>query len=99
MQVTSSVESKKIDISKELWFFLMFNCVGFTVWPLMVYYLARTLQFSFFLDLSLRTWAEHIVYGPLGVISVDTLRSIAFLLFPYLSFLGLRLLLTQSHKK
>ena len=86
MQVSTHQNPKKIDITKELWFFLMFNCIGFTVWPLMIYYLSRTLNFSYFIDLNLRTWAEEIVYGPLGSISMRHFSSLALLFFPYFVF-------------
>ncbi|MEC8421373.1 MAG: hypothetical protein VXZ32_09670 [Verrucomicrobiota bacterium] len=96
MQVSTNPYPKKIDTAKELWFFLMFNCIGFTVWPLMIYYLSRTLNVSFFIDLNLRTWAEDIVYGPLGSFSPATLFSLTLLFFPYFCFLVLRILLEKS---
>ena len=49
---------KKIDWSRELWYTLFFVCLGFTVWPLMIYYLGQALSVTYFLDLPLRTWAE-----------------------------------------
>ncbi len=96
MQVSTQQKEKKSDISKELWFFLMFNCIGFTVWPLMIYYLSRTLNISYFINLNLRTWAEDIVYGPLGSISANTFSSLLLLFFPYLFFLGIRILLRKE---
>lgn len=96
MQVTSSPKTKIYDPSKELWFFLLFNCVGFTVWPLMVYYLSRAIGITYFVDLSLRTWAEEIIYGPLGSFSQYTILSVLFLLLPYLLFLSLRILIERS---
>ena len=99
MQVSTFPYPKKIDRTKELWFFLMFNCIGFTVWPLMVYYLSRTLNISFFINLNIRTWAEEIVYGPLGKFSLSTLLSLTLLCFPYLSFLAIRILLKKSSIK
>ena len=96
MQVITMPKSKNSDASKELWFFLMFNCIGFTVWPLMIYYLGRTLDIDFFIDLTLRTWAEDIVYGPLGSFSTSTFASLTFLFAPYLIFLGIRILLNRS---
>tara|TARA_B100001093_G_scaffold511937_1_gene580827 strand:+ start:997 stop:1290 length:294 start_codon:yes stop_codon:yes gene_type:complete len=90
MQVTSYQNIKNYDLSKELWLFLFFNCVGFTVWPLIVYYLGRTLNIAYFMDLTLRFWAEEIIYGPLGSISLETTLSLFFLFMPYLTFLFLR---------
>lgn len=82
--------------SKELWFALLFVSVGFTVWPLLVYYLGLALGLEFFLSTSLRVWAEEIVYGPLGEISLIMVRSLAFLHFPYVLFLTLRALVHSS---
>lgn len=96
MQVSTISKPKIYDLSKELWFFLMFNCIGFTVWPLMIYYLSKTLSIDYFIDLTLRTWAEDIVYGPLGDFSLSTIVSLVLLLSPYLCFLGIRLLLIRS---
>jgi len=94
--VSTHQKEKNSDRTKELWFFLMFNCIGFTVWPLMIYYLSRTLNFSYFMNLTLRTWAEEIVYGPLGTISMATFASLALLLFPYFFFLAIRFLLGRA---
>ena len=47
--------------SKELWFALLFLTVGFTIWPLLVYYLGLALALDFFLSTTLRVWAEEIV--------------------------------------
>ena len=96
MQVSTNSKSENSDLSKELWFFLMFNCIGFTVWPLMIYYLSKTLSIDYFIDLTLRTWAEDIVYGPLGGFSLSTIVSLVLLLTPYLCFLGIRVLLLRS---
>lgn len=96
MQVSTNSKSKNSDLSKELWFFLMFNCIGFTVWPLMIYYLSKTLGINYFIDLTLRTWAEDIVYGPLGSFSLSTIISLVLLFAPYLCFLGIRVLLLRS---
>ena len=49
---------KEIDWGKELWHLLFFGCIGFTVWPLIVYYLGQTIQIVYFINLPLRTWAE-----------------------------------------
>jgi len=87
---------KNSDLSKELWFFLMFNCIGFTVWPLMIYYLSRTLNIGYFIDLKLRTWAEDIVYGPLGNFSLATIFSLIILFAPYFFFLIIRILLLRN---
>ena len=96
MQVSTNPKTKNSDLSKELWFFLMFNCIGFTVWPLMMYYLSRTLKIGYFIDLKLRIWAEDIVYGPLGSFSSATIFSLFILLAPYLFFLVIRALLLRS---
>ena len=70
----------KMNWSKELWFALLFISVGFTVWPLMVYYLGLALGISFFESTTLRVWAEQMVYGPLGAVQF------ALPAKPYLSF-------------
>lgn len=79
--------------SKELWFSLLFLTIGFTVWPLMVYYIGLSIGTDFFLHTTLREWAEDIVYGPLGTFSILFARSFLLLLFPYLAFNLLRLFL------
>ena len=86
----------KMNWSKELWFSLLFISVGFTVWPLMVYYLGLALGISFFESTTLRVWAEQIVYGPLGEFSLLFLRSLAFLFTPYLFFSFLRIMLRRA---
>lgn len=86
----------KMNWSKELWFALLFISVGFTVWPLMVYYLGLALGISFFESTTLRVWAEQIVYGPLGQFSLLFLRSLTFLFTPYLFFNFLRLILCKA---
>ena len=82
--------------SKELWFALLFLTVGFTIWPLLVYYLGLFIQIEFFLKTSLREWAEEIVYGPLGVLNITTVLSMLFLCFPYLLFNLIRLIISQG---
>jgi len=86
----------KMNWSKELWFALLFISVGFTVWPLMVYYLGLALGISFFESTTLRVWAEQMVYGPLGQFSLLCLRSLTFLFTPYLFFNFLRLILCKA---
>ncbi len=76
--------------SKELWFALLFLSVGFTIWPLLVYYLGLSLGIEFFLNTTLRTWAEQIIYGPLGSFNISFLKSLLFLVFPYLFFIFIR---------
>ncbi len=98
MQVSSYATENNFNLSKELWFFLLFNCVGFTVWPLMIYYLGRTLSISYFLDLTLRVWAEQIVYGPLANLSLHTVLSILILFTPYSLFWGVRICINLSRQ-
>jgi len=98
MQVSSNVTDNNFNLGKELWFFLLLNCVGFTVWPLMIYYLGRTLSINYFLDLTLRVWAEQIVYGPLANLNLRSIVSIIFLFTPYSLFLGIRVCLKLSRK-
>ena len=86
----------RLDWTKELWFALLFISVGFTIWPLVIYYLGLAMRLDFFLDVSLRTWAEKMVYGPLGEIKFSFLRSIAFLFVPYFVFTIIRILLHLS---
>lgn len=85
--------------SKELWFALLFISVGFTVWPLMVYYLGLALGIGFFESTTLRVWAEQMVYGPLGQFSLVFLRSLTFLFTPYLFFNFLRLILRKAGRE
>ena len=47
-----------MDWSKEMWFALLFITVGFTIWPLLVYYIGLALGVGFFLETTLRVWAE-----------------------------------------
>ena len=81
--------------SKELWFALLFLSVGFTIWPLIIYYLGLASGIEFFLNITLRTWAEEIVYGSLGEASISFLRSLLFLLFPYLAFTFIRIIVSR----
>jgi hypothetical protein len=87
-----------INWSKELWFALLFTSVGFTVWPLMVYYLGIALGVEFFLITPLRTWAEKLVYGPLAEFNLLFGRSLLLLFFPYLFFNFLRLIIKKAGK-
>ena len=88
-----------INWSKELWFALLFLTVGFTVWPLMIYYLGLALGLEFFTITTLRVWAEQIIYGPLSGMSLHFFRSLLILLLPYLLFNVLRLLIRLSSVK
>jgi hypothetical protein len=90
--------SKKIDWGKELWCILFFGCIGFTIWPLMVYYLGQVLQVNYFVDLPLRVWAEEKVYGPLAYYNVRSLSSLIFLCFPFIASIFLRFLLNIARK-
>ena len=84
---------KIIDWSKELWLGLLFLCVGFTVWPLMVYFLGQAIGFDYFTEMSLRVWAEQKVYGPLADGGLRTLSRLSFLSFPYISCFFIRFVL------
>lgn len=88
-----------VNWSKELWFALLFLTVGFTVWPLMIYYLGLALELDFFTITTLRVWAEQIVYGPLSGISLYFFRSLLILFLPYLLFNILRLLIRLTSVK
>jgi hypothetical protein len=90
--------SKKVDWGKELWCILLFGCIGFTVWPLMVYYLGQALHFTYFMDLPLRTWAEQKVYGPLSWCNFRSILSLLFLLSPLILSIFLRSLLCLARK-
>ena len=89
---------KKIDWSRELWYTLFFVCLGFTVWPLMIYYLGQALSFTYFLDLPLRTWAEKKVYGPLSYFNIRSFISLILLLLPFLVATALRVILYKVRK-
>ena len=89
----------KIDWSKELWLSLLFVCVGFTIWPLMCYYGGRALTIEYFQDMHLRDWAENRVYGPLADGGLRSLSRLLFLLGPYFTMLGLRILLYKFSGK
>ena len=84
---------KKLDWSRELWYTLFFVCLGFTVWPLMIYYLGQALSVTYFLDLPLRTWAESKVYGPLSYFNFRSCISLILLLFPFLVVTAIRVVL------
>lgn len=98
MQGTDSKRSDYTDWTRELWFGLLFVCIGWTVWPLMIYFLGRTVGLDYFLCLSLREWAEIKVYGPLCDGGLRTLSRIGFLFSPWMFFLSLRLLLAVSKR-
>ena len=87
-----------IDWGRELWFALLFLCIGFTVWPLMVYYLGQALGFEYFTSMGLRVWAEQKVYGPLGDGGLRSLSRVFFLSFPYLFSFALRVTLQLLRK-
>ena len=82
--------------SKELWFALMFLCIGFTVWPLMVYFLGRAIGLEYFLTMSLRVWAEQKVYGPLVDGGLRFVTRLLFLCFPYILSLLIRFTLQKA---
>jgi hypothetical protein len=86
----------KFDWGKELFLGLLFVCVGFTVWPLICYYGGIALGIPYFVDLSLRVWAEGRVYGPLADGGFRSLSHLLFLLGPYLFVLGLRIVLAKA---
>jgi len=88
-----------MNFSKELWFALFFLVIGFTIWPLLVYYLGLALKIEFFLQTTLRVWAERIIYGPLGTFDATFFRSLCFLFFPYLFFNLIRFVLKISKNK
>ena len=75
-----------MNFSKELWFALFFLVIGFTIWPLMIYYLGLSLSVEFFLQTTLRVWAEEIIYGPLASLDLNFVWSLLFFKFS-LSFL------------
>jgi len=91
--------SMKIDWSKELWLSLLFVCVGFTIWPLMCYYGGRALTIEYFQDMHLRDWAENRVYGPLADGGLRSSSRLLFLLGPYFTMLGLRILLYKFSER
>ena len=95
MQDSKRKKGKLIDWSKELWFVLLFGCIGFTVWPLMVYFLGQALGIEYFSNMNLRVWAEQKVYGPLSEGSFRTLSRLLFLCFPYGVSFCLRMILIQ----
>ena len=84
-----------VDWSKELWFALMFLCIGFTVWPLMVYFLGRAIGVEYFLTMPLRVWAEQKVYGPLAEGGFRFVTRFLFLCFPYFLSLFIRFTLQK----
>jgi len=85
-----------MNFSKELWFALFFLVIGFTIWPLMIYYLGLSLSVEFFLQTTLRVWAEEIIYGPLATLDLNFVLSLLFLSFPYLFFNFLRFVLKKN---
>ena len=89
---------KNLDWSRELWYVLFFVCLGFTVWPLMIYYLGQSVGLSYFIDLPLRTWAEEKVYGPLSFFNFRAVGSLLLLLTPFIAANILRILLYLVRK-
>jgi len=98
-QVQIGEDSNFIDWSRELWFALMFVCIGWTVWPLMIYFLGRALEIEYFISLTLRVWAEDKVYGPITDGGLRSLSRLLFLCFPWLFFFFLRFTLNLARKK
>ena len=90
--------NKNFDLGKELWHLLFFGCIGFTIWPLIVYYLGQNMHFDYFAKLPLRTWAEQKVYGPLSYLNFRSLISLSFLFFPLLLSFTIRSLLTLARR-
>ena len=88
-----------LDWSKELWLALLFVCIGWTVWPLMVYFLGRSIGFEYFQNLTLRVWAEEIVYGALPKLNFRSLISFLFLFLPWITSLFIRITLFNSRRK
>ena len=91
--------SELIDWSRELWFALLFLCIGFTIWPLMVYYLGQALGVEYFVEMNLRVWAEQKVYGPLSDGGLRSLARLLFLCFPYGFSFVLRILLRLARRE
>lgn len=87
-----------MNFTKELWFALFFLSIGFTIWPLMIYYLGLSIGLEFFLNMKLRFWAEQIIYGPLGSLNIYFMRSIIFLSAPYIFFNLVRILIALGNK-
>ncbi len=98
MQDTKNDKIELIDWSRELWFALLFICIGWTVWPLMVYFLSRALEIEYFMNITLRVWAEDKVYGPITDGGLRSVSRICFLFFPWGFSFCLRFLLNFSRK-
>ena len=98
MQDSTKELSNLIDWSKELWFGLLFVCIGWTVWPLMVYFLSRAFEIEYFMELTLREWAEAKVYGPLKDGGFRSISRVAFLFSPWFGSFVVRLILNYSKK-
>ena len=98
-QVQTEEESNFPDWSRELWFALMFVCIGWTVWPLMIYFLGRALGIEYFISLTLRVWAEDKVYGPIADGGLRSLSRLLMLFFPWLFFFFIRFTLNLARKK
>jgi hypothetical protein len=87
-----------IDWGRELWFALLFLCIGFTIWPLMVYFLGQAIGIEYFSGMDLRTWAEAKVYFPMVDGFVRFSSRLLFLCFPYLFSVFLRYCLFVSRR-
>ena len=98
MQDSKKEFGNLIDWSKELWFGLLFVCIGWTVWPLMVYFLSRAIEIEYFMQLTLREWAEAKVYGPLKDGGFRSISRVAFLFSPWFFSFFVRLILNYSKK-
>jgi hypothetical protein len=98
MQEYEAKTNDFIDWSKELWFALFFLTTGFTIWPLMVYFLGQALGFEYFTGMHLRTWAESKVYFLANDGFVRPMTRLLFLCSPYLLSLLVRFGLFFSRK-
>jgi hypothetical protein len=87
-----------IDWGKEHWFALFYLSIGFTIWPLMVYFLGQAMGVEYFSGMDLRTWAETKVYFLLNDGFVRPLGRLLFLCFPYLFSVFLRCCLFFSRR-
>ena len=59
----------------------------------------RALSIEYFQDMHLRDWAENRVYGPLADGGLRSLSRFLFLLGPYFTMLGLRILLYKFSER
>ena len=98
MQGHEVIKNEIIDWSKELWFALFFLTTGFTMWPLMVYFLGQALGLEYFSGMHLRTWAESKVYFLANDGFVRPMFRLLFLCSPYLLSLLIRFGLFYSRR-